>query len=144
MEKDGEELIGLRALIGINNNFQQTLSMGRKELKETVGNHDNGFYSELGVDSAPAKRKIRFLKRRNPKRKEDFQSGQIIKWNEFLNEKGKNLGFEGRWANKFFRNPKRKPFLWGLQSSNVEDEEHRKELMEEGIQMREEDMEYLQ
>ena len=67
----------------------------------------------------------------------DYQNGP-------KNEAKEPVKLKSMWANKFFRNPNRKPFPWGLQISNVEEEEHIKEFMEEGIQMREEDMDYLQ
>ena len=84
LENGREELIGLRALIRIKSNMKETLSKDRKESMESVVNEDNEIYSDPGVDSVSSERKFRILRRKNPKRKEDFRARRIRKWNEFF------------------------------------------------------------
>ena len=70
-------------------------------------------------------------------RKEDDHQKNAFNW---ASEPGKNSKTKSLWIQRFFRNPHRKPFPWRFKTCGEDEEEGRKEIREEGIDMREEDM----
>ena len=64
--------------------------------------------------------------------------------NSASNRVSKPLKTKVLWAQRFFRNPNRKPFPWGFHNCSKQEGEGTKETLEEGIEMREEDMDCLQ
>ena len=63
--------------------------------------------------------------------------------NVVRNQVSEPMKTKSLWAQRSFRNPKRKPFPWGFHNYSGEEGEYRKEILEEGIEMREEDMDCL-
>ena len=56
------------------------------------GIEDDEIYLDPGAESVISQRILRRIKRRKPKRKEDFRVGKISKWNEFYMGRGKSQG----------------------------------------------------
>ena len=63
--------------------------------------------------------------------------------NNRVNESRKNLKTKALWAQRFYRNPNRKPFQWNFNSGCKEEGEGRQETLEDGLETREEDLDRL-
>ena len=110
---------------------------GQQNVSTTLPHSSQTPFSKGVIQIGPSENGRNRTRRRKPSlRKECDHQINAIKW---ATEPGKNVKTKSLWAQRFFRNPYRKPFHWLVNTFGDEVEEGRKEIWEEGIDVREED-----
>ena len=81
--------------------------------------------------------KVRTKVRNPPLRKESDHQKSANNW---VTESGNNLKIKLLWVQRFFKNPNKRPFKWSFKTCCEEEGDGRKEILEERIDMREDDI----
>ena len=98
-------------------------------------------FSKGAIQVGPKENITTATKSRMPSLRKDTDHQKGV--NIWVNDSTKNLKTKALWAQRFYRNPNRKPFQWNFNSGGEEEGEDRQETLEDGLETREEDLDRL-